>query len=163
MTIRLVPDIEFNSSTGEIRRENTTVRLEPQPAAVLAALAARHGELVTHDELRVAVWGDTNVKLHDALHYCVRQIRSALGDTAREPRYVETIPRRGYRMRADALAPALPAAPASPIRRVFPHPWVVRAAVAAIVMTTAVVIDRRPNNHHEIAVKVVKTLHNLVF
>jgi DNA-binding winged helix-turn-helix (wHTH) protein len=159
--IRFNNGADFNVSTGEIARAGTVVRLEPQPAAVLATLAARPGELVTHDELRRAVWGETtHVKLHDALHYCVRQIRHALGDTARDPRVIETVPRRGYRVRAESLAPSAAsfASPSPALRR-----WALRLAVAAALLVVLKALDRQPNNHHEIAVSVVKSLHDLVF
>jgi DNA-binding winged helix-turn-helix (wHTH) protein len=160
-TFHLVNGITFVAAAGEITRGGQVIRLEPQPSAVLAALASRPGELVTHEELRRAVWGDaTHVQLHDSLHYCVRQIRSALGDTAREPRYIETIPRRGYRMRGQAIACV---SPSSRIRAVVRQRWAVRIAVAALVVTAAVALDRRPNNHHEIALKIVRALHNVVF
>ena len=159
--ICFVDDVNFDVTTGEVRRSFGVIRLEPQPAAVLAALAARPGQLLTHEELRRAVWGEaTHIKLHDALHYCIRQIRAALGDTARDPRFIETVPRRGYRLRADCLASARPIAPDSPTLR---RRWALFLAVAAALVVTVAELDRRPNNHHEIAVKVAKTLHALVF
>jgi DNA-binding winged helix-turn-helix (wHTH) protein len=156
--IRFSNGITFNVTTGDVSRDGTVVRLEPQPAAVLATLAARAGELVTHDELRRAVWGDTtHVQIHDALHYCVRQIRHALGDDAREPRFVETSPRRGYRLRPESLAPATPHVPGA-IRT-----WALRLAIAAACVFVFEALDRRPNNHHDIAVAIAKSLHDLMF
>ena len=65
---------------------------------VLEVLTGRPGELVTRSELHAAIWGATTFVDHDqGLNYCIRQIRRALGDTARRPRYIETLPRRGYR------------------------------------------------------------------
>jgi hypothetical protein len=154
--IRFIDGFEFDPATGELRRENSVARLEPQPAAVLARLVLQAGELVTHDELRRAVWGETtHVKLHDALHYCVRQIRSALGDTAREPRYIETIPRRGYRLRPGCVMPAL--AP------VLPWRWPLRIAVAAAVLVSLAILEQRPNNHHQLAVSALRSIHDFVF
>ena len=128
---------------------------------MLATLASRPGELITHDELRRAVWGETtHVKMQDALHYCIRQIRTALEDSAREPRYIENLPRRGYRLRADCIV-----ADSASSRLAPPNGqrWALRLAVAAMLAITIVTLDRRPNNHHEVAVKAVKTLHNLLF
>jgi DNA-binding winged helix-turn-helix (wHTH) protein len=159
--IRFVNGAEFDIATGELRRDALVIRLEPQPAAVLITLATRAGELVSHEELRRAVWGDsTHVKVPDALHYCVRQIRAALEDTAREPRHIENIPRRGYRLRADSIVPV---SPSSRRATAIPRRWALCLAIAALLATTIFAFDRRPNNHHEIAVRVVKTLHNLVF
>jgi DNA-binding winged helix-turn-helix (wHTH) protein/TolB-like protein len=72
--------------------------LPPQPARLLALLAGRQGEVVTRDELREKIWGDTNVDFDTSLHFCVRQVRLALGDSASEPAYIENVPRRGYRL-----------------------------------------------------------------
>jgi TolB-like protein/Tfp pilus assembly protein PilF len=101
--------------TAELTRDGTTVRLPPQPARILALLAGRQGDLVTREELRQQVWGrDTFVEFDQALNFCVRKIRAALGDDADAPRYVETLSRRGYRFIAtveeEAAAP-LPAFP----------------------------------------------------
>src|SRR6184192_413916 len=74
---------EFDPASGELRREGTLVRLQPQPAQVLAYLVARPGEVVTRDALRDAVWGDdTFVDFDRGLNFCIAQIRSALGDAA---------------------------------------------------------------------------------
>ena len=100
---RFIAGCEFDVASGELRRGGTITRLEPQPASVLALLAGRAGDVVTHEEIRRGIWGDdTHVNFQDSMHYCVRQIRAALGDRARDPRFIETIPRRGYRLRADA-------------------------------------------------------------
>jgi DNA-binding winged helix-turn-helix (wHTH) protein/TolB-like protein len=96
-TIRFT-DFTFDPATGELRRNGTTTRLEPQPARVLAVLAERAGEIVTRAELQQRVWsGDTFVDFEHGLNYCIAQIRAALGDSASEPRFIETLPRRGYR------------------------------------------------------------------
>lgn len=159
MVHRFAGGSEFDDATGEVRRDGAVTRLERQPAAVLALLAARPGDLVTHDEVRRAVWGDeTHVNFQDSVHYCVRQIRLALGDRAHDSRFVETIPRRGYRFRADALAMAVAARPRHTVWR--------RLAIASFLATVAaavLVMEQRPNNHHQIAVSVLKTVHDLVF
>jgi DNA-binding winged helix-turn-helix (wHTH) protein/TolB-like protein len=91
-------DFEFNASAGELRRGEVTTRLEPQPARVLAVLVERAGEVVSRTELQQQVWsGDTFVDFERGLNYCIAQIRTALGDSASEPRFIETLPRRGYR------------------------------------------------------------------
>src|SRR5262245_38552627 len=85
-------------ASGEIEGPEGTVRLEPQPAKVLAFLAERHGRVVSREELQRAVWPDgTFVDFERGLNYCVAKIRAALGDSATEPRLIETLPRRGYR------------------------------------------------------------------
>ena len=85
-------------ATGELRREGTPVKLQGQPAKVLVALATRPGEVVSRDALKRDVWSeDTHVDFERGLNFCIAQIRSALGDSAASPRYIETVPKQGYR------------------------------------------------------------------
>jgi len=72
-------------------------RLRPQAAQVLSLLLERPGRLVSRREIQDAVWPDTEVELDQGLNACIREIRTALGDRADEPTFVETVPRRGYR------------------------------------------------------------------
>ena len=154
--VRFAGGLEFETVSGEIRAAGSTRRLEPQPAAVLRALAARPGEVVTHEELGRTVWGTaTHVKLADSLHYCVRQIRAAVGDNPRQPRFIDTIPRRGYRLRPECLAAAGRRTPASG--------WPLRLALAAGLFLAVAAVEQRPNNHHEIAVGALIALHDLLF
>jgi DNA-binding winged helix-turn-helix (wHTH) protein len=91
-------EFRFDPATGVLTRSGERVGLQNQPSRVLEVLTSRPGELVTRSELHEAVWGTTTFVDHDqGLNYCIRQIRRALGDTAERPRYVETLPRRGYR------------------------------------------------------------------
>ena len=155
-TIRFADGVEFDTASGELRRGTSFHRLEPQPASVLRQLAARPGEVVTQEELARAVWGaSTHVKLPDSLHYCVRQIRSALGDNPREPLFLETIPRRGYRLRPECLA--------GPERRLPAQRWALRLALAGVLLVAAAAVEQRPNNHHQIAVSALTALHDLLF
>jgi DNA-binding winged helix-turn-helix (wHTH) protein/TolB-like protein len=110
----------FDPATGELSREGTPIRLQPQPARVLALLLERPGEIVSREDLRRHVWGnETFVDFERGLNFCIAQIRSALGDSADSPRYVETVPKRGYRFIAPASSsetetpgPALTTSPA---------------------------------------------------
>ncbi|MGH7399495.1 MAG: BREX system ATP-binding domain-containing protein [Candidatus Rokuibacteriota bacterium] len=86
----------FDSSTGELWSGKREVRLTPKAAAVLAVLVARAGRPVTRDELFAAVWGETIIG-DDALTSCIQELRAALADDAKQPRYIETRHRRGYR------------------------------------------------------------------
>ena len=98
---------EFDPVAGVLTREGSPIRLQPQPARVLALLVEQAGELVTRDDLRAAVWGDaTFVDFERGLNFCIAQVRGALGDSAESPRFIETIPRRGYRF----IAPVTPLA-----------------------------------------------------
>ncbi len=89
---------ELVAETGELFRDGTRVPLQHQPAQLLALLAGRAGEAVSREEIRDEIWGRETFVDHDqSINYCVRQIRQALGDDPAAPRYVETVPRHGYR------------------------------------------------------------------
>jgi len=91
-------DFELDLRTGELRREGTALKLQPQPTKVLAMLVSRAGEVVTRQELAQQVWGsDTFVDYEQGLNFAVRQIRVALADEANSPKFLETLPKRGYR------------------------------------------------------------------
>lgn len=102
----------FDDATLELTREGRRVHLEPQPARALARLLAGAGELVTREEMRAAIWGsDTHVDYDRGLAYCIGQVRTALGDSGDNPRFVLTLPKRGFRFLAPASAS--PSAPPS--------------------------------------------------
>jgi TolB-like protein/DNA-binding winged helix-turn-helix (wHTH) protein len=84
-------------ATGELLRGDTKVRLQEQPLQVLLALLSRPGQLITRDELIARLWPADTVAFDVSLNTVVRKVRIALGDDADHPRYIETIPRRGYR------------------------------------------------------------------
>jgi len=98
-------------NTGELRKNGVRVKLAGQPFAILVALLEKPGELVTREELRKRVWDEeTYVDFAHGLSAAVNKLREALSDSAQQPRYIETLPRRGYRFIA-ALEPAeLPSA-----------------------------------------------------
>src|SRR5262245_56540008 len=109
---------EFDDESLELRRNGRLVGLEPQPARALALLLRRAGDVVTRDELRMAVWSaDTHVDFDRGLAYCLSQIRAALGDKGENPRFVQTLPRRGYSFVAPVRsdAPATTAAQPAPV------------------------------------------------
>jgi DNA-binding winged helix-turn-helix (wHTH) protein/TolB-like protein len=96
---------DFDSDRGELRRDGVVVKLAPQPARVLGLLVSRPGEIVSRDELRRELWGeDTFVDFERGLNFCITQARAALGDAADNPRFIQTLPRRGYRF----IAPVAP-------------------------------------------------------
>jgi DNA-binding winged helix-turn-helix (wHTH) protein/TolB-like protein len=97
----------FDPGTGELTGPAGRTRLRPQQAALLALLAGRAGELVTRDELRAHLWPETQVEFDQGLDHGLRQLRLALGDSVEAPRYIETLPKRGYRLIA-AVRPVPP-------------------------------------------------------
>lgn len=101
--------------TGELHKHGVKVPLQGQPFQVCAILLSRAGELVSREELRQKVWPeDTFVDFDQALNTSITKIRAALGDDADNPRFVETLPRRGYRFIAAVEGP-------NPIRRLSPQ------------------------------------------
>jgi len=89
---------EFELDAQELRKGGMRVRLEGQPLAILKMLLARHGELVTREELQKELWpADTFVDFEHSLNAAVKRLRTALNDSADHPRYIETLARRGYR------------------------------------------------------------------
>lgn len=89
---------ELDTRTVELRKRGLKLRLRGQPLQVLAVLLQRRGDLVTRDELRAEIWAaDTFVDFDHSLHNAIARLREALGDSAAKPRYIETLPRRGYR------------------------------------------------------------------
>jgi DNA-binding winged helix-turn-helix (wHTH) protein/TolB-like protein len=146
-------EFEFDVSSGELRRSEggDAERLPPQPARLLHLLADRAGAIVTRDEIRERLWADTHVDLDASLHFCVRQLRVALGDSGGEPRYVQNVPRRGYRLIPEvtrvnrdqvAIASSPTSTSSTPAANVVPWRWtrvaiplIVAAAVGAVALS----------------------------
>src|SRR5258708_23101294 len=124
---------ELDVRAGELRRGGVLIKVAPQPLEILRVLAEGGGEMVTREESRQGVWGPaTFVDLDRNLNVAIAQIRAALGDDADSPRFVATIPKKGYRFVApverveSAGAAAVRVIPAAKPRRA---PWgVIRAA-----------------------------------
>lgn len=112
-------DFELDDQTFQLRRNGQLVRLQQQPARVLAFLISHRGNLVTRDQLREAIWGcDTFVDFEQGLNFCIRQIRITLNDQREKPLYVETLPRLGYRFIGSMESGEKPLAPAAPASRI---------------------------------------------
>ena len=89
---------ELDARTGELRRSGHRVALQPQPFEILRALLERPGEVVTREELRGRLWSNgAYVDFDHSLNKAIGKLRDALGDDADSPRYIETLPRHGYR------------------------------------------------------------------
>lgn len=106
-------DFEIDERSGELRRAGERVRLQDLPFRLLAVLVRRAGDVVTRDELRGELWGsETFVDAEAGLNTAIAKIRDALGDSADAPRFVETLPKRGYRfigaLEADRAPDAIP-------------------------------------------------------
>jgi DNA-binding winged helix-turn-helix (wHTH) protein/Tol biopolymer transport system component len=146
---------------GELRKHGVKVRLPHQPFQVLAMLLARSGEVVTRDQFQQHLWpADTFVDFEHGLNKAINRLREALGDSADEPRLIETLPKRGYRFIA-AIEPSAATTPAidAPDRDENPSvaTWVKNFGVlATVVVAFSLAISgvwlRRPTN----AVRVVR-------
>jgi DNA-binding winged helix-turn-helix (wHTH) protein len=96
---------EVNFEAGELRKSGLKVALQEQPFHVLTLLLENAGKLVSRDELQQKIWSaDTFVEIDRGLNTAINKVRDALGDSAGSPRFIETVPRRGYRF----LAPVEP-------------------------------------------------------
>jgi DNA-binding winged helix-turn-helix (wHTH) protein/TolB-like protein len=126
----------FDDRTMLLTRADREIALEPQPARALALLLARAGDIVTREELRSHLWDDaTHVDFDRGLAYCIGELRSALGDAADNPRFVQTLPRRGFRfiapVQAADAAPAVRGAEQDAAPLVDPAPSEEPAVVSA--------------------------------
>jgi DNA-binding winged helix-turn-helix (wHTH) protein/Tol biopolymer transport system component len=122
---------EVDALSATLRKHGTRVRLQDQPFRVLLALLERPGELITREELHQRVWaGESFGDFDHSLNIAVNKLRDALGDSAEAPRFVETIPRRGYRFIAEAAQPV----PAVPLQRVRKPEWSWVAGLAALLL-----------------------------
>ena len=113
---------EVSLQSGELRKAGVKIRIQQQPLKVLEVLLERPGEVVTREELRSRVWPNESFGDFDqAVNIAIAKLRSALGDSAENPRYIETLPKRGYRfiaevsvVEADGGTKRLEAAPVNP-------------------------------------------------
>lgn len=140
---------EFDFLSGDLRNNGRRVPLQGQPAQVLSHLLSHPGQLVTREDLRRKVWADdTFVDFDAAVNVAINKVRQALGDSASAPRFIETIPRRGYRFLADvhaieAAVPALPPSTLAPVRARRSPRWRLAAMVVSAVSLLALYSSAR--------------------
>jgi serine/threonine protein kinase len=112
-----VGDFEFDQKAGELRTGDRKVRLQEQPFQILLMLVERSGGLVTREEIKKKLWPhDTVVEFDHSIHTAVNKLRHAFGDSAENPKYIETVARRGYRLMV--LVEGADASPARPLLEV---------------------------------------------
>jgi DNA-binding winged helix-turn-helix (wHTH) protein len=100
---------ELAAHNHELRKAGVLMKVQEQPLKLLVLLAERTGELLSRAEIRQALWGnDTFVDFERSINFCINQIRAALGDDPKKPRFLETVPRRGYRFIAPVDRSAQP-------------------------------------------------------
>ncbi len=162
--------------SGELRKQGVKIKLQEQPFRVLTVLLQRPGEVVTRDELRNQNWPpDTFVDFENSLNTAINKLRDALGDSADNPRFIETLPRRGYRFIAPVISDQQQKSPVpaeeskvgdeQPGKSPRTRRWLVLAAVAVLTLLTLayVTIRRRAKDaaHSKINSVAVLPLKNL--
>jgi TolB-like protein/DNA-binding winged helix-turn-helix (wHTH) protein/tetratricopeptide (TPR) repeat protein len=143
-------EFELDLRSGELRTNGTSVKLQPQPAKILALLVRRRGETVTRDEIIKEVWGsDTFVDYEQGLNFAIRQIRTALGDDAERPVYIETVPKRGYRFVAPVVETADVSVPTPETSPRISRNWRDRILkIAGVILIAALVLLAIPGLRH---------------
>ena len=128
---------EFDSGTGDLRRSGRAIALEPQPARALTLLLAKAGAVITREELKAAVWGaETHVDFDRGIAYCISQVRTALSDNAENPRFIQTLPRQGFRFIAPVATPELADVPEKTEAAQTFNKWVTIPLVLALLAVT---------------------------
>src|SRR5580698_11017526 len=140
--------VRFGSFEADLREARLSkggirIRLQEQPFQILVLLLEHPGQIVTREEIRQKLWSDdTFVEFDDALNTAVRKLRTALNDSADNPRFLETVPRRGYRFIAPvdwtpelttaAVAPITQSAPRRKYPYLYPYLWFGFAAALVV-------------------------------
>jgi len=96
--VKTFGDFEFDDRRRSLRAGGQLVRLSGQAVDLLCLLLERPGELITREEIERRLWPDRNVDFHHSLDVVVSRLRTVLGDKGASPRYIETVPRKGYRL-----------------------------------------------------------------
>lgn len=142
-TVRFGP-FRLDLRAAELHNNGTKIRLAEQPFQILAELVQHPGEVVTRDELRQRLWhSDTFVDFEHGLNTAVKRLREALGDSAENPRYIETLPRHGYRLMVsvERVGPVAAAFPKARVRRW--KIWLAASAVVVVVLAAGLVLRQR--------------------
>jgi DNA-binding winged helix-turn-helix (wHTH) protein len=134
--------VTFDVASGDLTRGGARTRLQPQVAALLLVLLENAGSVVTRSDLQARLWPDTTVEFDEGINFCVRQLRVALGDDSSAPRFIETLPKRGYRFLAPVTADtaageASPREPAPPAPTAAAGETVTRSRAMAPILLSA--------------------------
>jgi len=164
---------EVDLRAGELRKNGVRIKLQQQPFQILVILLQHPGDIVTREELREQLWpADTFVDFDHSLNAAIKRLRDALGESAENPIYVETLARRGYRFNAPAQAvPANPPVPASvpqvPVRAAArPFSYAIAGSALALVLLLGAMVwasrtHRDTSSEKRIASLAVLPLENL--
>jgi TolB-like protein/DNA-binding winged helix-turn-helix (wHTH) protein len=150
---------ELDIANGELRKGGVLVKLQSQPFELLSLLVGRPGQVVSREEIRQELWGDeTFVDFDQSINFCVNKVRDALDDDPQKPRYIETVPRKGYRFVAAIVESGPEPAQAAPTRR--PR-WLVLAGVALLLV--AIALAARTAIESKLGTKAIRSLAVLPF
>ena len=134
--VKTFGDFEFDDRRRGLRARGQPLRLSGQAVDLLCLLLERPGELITREEIERRLWPDRNVDFHHSLDVVVIRLRTVLGDKGASPRYIETVPRKGYRF----IEPVTtrPEAPPANEPRHWSRPLLAYAAVAIVAAILAI-------------------------
>ena len=131
---------EFDDRRRRLRARGQAVRLSGQAVDVLCLLLERPGELITREEIERRLWPDRTVDFHHSLDVVVSRLRTVLGDKGASPRYIETVPRKGYRFIEPVTVKPEARLPNAP--RHWSRPLLVYSAVAILAAILAILFAR---------------------
>jgi DNA-binding winged helix-turn-helix (wHTH) protein len=132
--VRRFGSFELDLEAARLLKGGRTIRIQPQPFRLLCLLTTRPGVLVTREEIQAALWsGDTFVDFDQGVNFAVKQVRDALGDSAEDSLYVQTVPKRGYRFLAPVEAGPEPVESVQPVIAGSVDPYLQKALWANIV------------------------------
>ena len=138
--VKTFGDFEFDDRRRGLRAGGQPVRISGQAVDVLCLLLERPGELITREEIERRLWPDRNVDFHHSLDVVVSRLRTVLGDKGASPRYIETVPRKGYRF-IEPVTERPDARPANE-RRHWSRPLAAYAVVAILAAILAILFAR---------------------
>ena len=151
-------DFEVDLRSGELCKAGMKLKFGGQPFQVLSILLERPGEVVTREELQKRLWPDTFVDVDHNLNTAINKIREVLGDSAESPRFVETLPRRGYRFIGELEPPVEAVVPVEVGRGPYSrHRWKIGVAIAILVFTIGAVVAYRWSRQQRPTEKAVLT------
>jgi Tol biopolymer transport system component/DNA-binding winged helix-turn-helix (wHTH) protein len=155
---------EVDVRAGELRKAGVRLKLAGQPFQVLAILLEHPGEVVTREELQKRLWPDTFVDVDHNLNTAINKIREVLGDSAESPRFVGTLPRRGYRFVAPVEGTQTTEVPVgSGVLQESRMPWVRRTSILFVVLVSLAAVGSFIYRRLQSPASLVRTLTRLTF
>ena len=136
--VKMFGDFEFDDRRRKLRAGGHPIRLSGQAIDLLCLLLERPGELIPREEIEGRLWPDRNVEFNHSLDVVVSRLRTVLGDKGSSPRYIETVPRKGYRF----VEPVLVTPEAGPSKRDRMRRLATYAAVAILAAIAAILFAR---------------------